>query len=179
MGLSITAGCDTAWIQTRDCSDTSCNDMQRLRSLRHSGARGIGSYSLFSAQMLTRAHTWHTLFPMGPTLFPSPITGLPCPIYEIDKAIADYFQIINIFLSIKLHCILCQSLLLYFITYSHTCLTVVERLGSIVWLVCLSVCRTRILVLGVTSPPSSCCVHFYRTLDGVPEQPKIYTFRAL
>jgi hypothetical protein len=140
MGLSITAGCDTAWIQTRDRSDTSCNDMQGLRSLRHSGARGIGSYSLFSAQMLTRAHTWHTLFPMGPTifpmgptLFPSPITGLPCPIckslwirasakwlkckckciYQIDKAIADYFQIINILLSIKLHCILCQSLLLY------------------------------------------------------------------
>ena len=28
MGLPITAGCDTAWIRTRDCSDASCTEMQ-------------------------------------------------------------------------------------------------------------------------------------------------------
>ena len=38
MGILITARCDTAWSQTRDCSDTSCTEMQCLRPLRHSGA---------------------------------------------------------------------------------------------------------------------------------------------
>ena len=28
MGLPITAGCDTAWNRTRDCSDASCTEMQ-------------------------------------------------------------------------------------------------------------------------------------------------------
>ena len=37
-GLPITAGCDTAWIQTRYYSDTSCTEMQFLRPLCHSGA---------------------------------------------------------------------------------------------------------------------------------------------
>ena len=34
VGLKITAGCDTAWIRTRDCSDASCTEMQCLRPLR-------------------------------------------------------------------------------------------------------------------------------------------------
>jgi hypothetical protein len=38
MGLSITAECDTAWIRTMDCCDTSCTEMQCLRQLHHSGA---------------------------------------------------------------------------------------------------------------------------------------------
>ena len=38
MGFPITDRCDTAWIWTRDCSDTSCTEMQCLRPLRHSGA---------------------------------------------------------------------------------------------------------------------------------------------
>ena len=33
MRLPITAGCDTARIQTRDCSDTSYTDTQCLRPL--------------------------------------------------------------------------------------------------------------------------------------------------
>uniref|UniRef100_A0A8C7SPJ6 Synaptic Ras GTPase activating protein 1b n=1 Tax=Oncorhynchus mykiss TaxID=8022 RepID=A0A8C7SPJ6_ONCMY len=37
MGLPITAGCDTAWEQTRVCSDASSLAMQCLRLLRHSG----------------------------------------------------------------------------------------------------------------------------------------------
>ena len=36
-GLLITAGCDTAWNQTRVCSDTFSTVMQCLRPLRHSG----------------------------------------------------------------------------------------------------------------------------------------------
>jgi hypothetical protein len=36
MGLPITAECDTAWIQTRDCSDASCTEMQCFRPLHHS-----------------------------------------------------------------------------------------------------------------------------------------------
>jgi hypothetical protein len=36
MGLPITAGCDTAWNQTRVCSDASSTEMQCLRLLRHS-----------------------------------------------------------------------------------------------------------------------------------------------
>ena len=38
MGLPIMAGCDTAWNQTRVCSDASSTEMQCLRPLRHSGA---------------------------------------------------------------------------------------------------------------------------------------------
>jgi hypothetical protein len=34
VGIPITAGCDTAWIQTRDCSDASGTEMQR-----HPGAQ--------------------------------------------------------------------------------------------------------------------------------------------
>jgi hypothetical protein len=33
VGLPITAGCDTAWILTRDVSDASCTEMQCLRQL--------------------------------------------------------------------------------------------------------------------------------------------------
>jgi hypothetical protein len=35
MGLPITAGCDTAWNQTRVCSDASSTEMQCLGPLRH------------------------------------------------------------------------------------------------------------------------------------------------
>ena len=38
MGLPITASCDTAWNQTRVCSDTSSIEMQCLSTLPHSGA---------------------------------------------------------------------------------------------------------------------------------------------
>ena len=38
MGLPIMAGCDTTWFRTRDCSDTSCTEMQCLRLLHHLGA---------------------------------------------------------------------------------------------------------------------------------------------
>jgi hypothetical protein len=34
MELQITAGCDSAWIRTRDCNNTSCTEMQCLRPLR-------------------------------------------------------------------------------------------------------------------------------------------------
>ena len=34
IGLPITAKCDTAWIQSMDCSDASCTEMQYLRPLR-------------------------------------------------------------------------------------------------------------------------------------------------
>ena len=36
MGLPITARCDTVWIQTSDCSDTSSIEMHCLRPLLHS-----------------------------------------------------------------------------------------------------------------------------------------------
>ena len=38
MGLPITGSCDTAWNQTRVCSDASSTEMQSLRLLHHSGA---------------------------------------------------------------------------------------------------------------------------------------------
>ena len=38
MGLPITAGCDTAWNQTRVCRDYSSTEVQCLTPLRHSGA---------------------------------------------------------------------------------------------------------------------------------------------
>ena len=37
MGLPITTECDTAWIQTRDCSDASRTEIQCLSPLHHSG----------------------------------------------------------------------------------------------------------------------------------------------
>ena len=38
MGLPITAGYDTAWNQTRDCSDAASTEMHCRRPLRQSGA---------------------------------------------------------------------------------------------------------------------------------------------
>jgi hypothetical protein len=38
MGLPITAGCDTAWNQTRVCRDYSSTEIQCLTPLCHSGA---------------------------------------------------------------------------------------------------------------------------------------------
>jgi hypothetical protein len=53
MGLPITARCDAAWIQTRDCSDASCAEMQCLRPLRHSGAQHkVHFFATFVAVLL-------------------------------------------------------------------------------------------------------------------------------
>ena len=48
MGLPITAGCDTAWNQTRVGSDASSTEMQCLRPLRYSGAHLIRSHSPYA-----------------------------------------------------------------------------------------------------------------------------------
>ena len=39
IGLPMTAGCDTAWNLTRDCSDSSSTERQYLRLLHHSGEK--------------------------------------------------------------------------------------------------------------------------------------------